>query len=286
MSKASTRPPIVLTVAGSDSGGGAGIQADLKTFQELGVYGMSVITAITAQNSVGVQRIEPVSAEMVEAQLDSVLGDIGADAVKTGMLPTGAHVEAVAAAVRRHKPKSLVVDTVNAAKDGSALMGIDAFEAMKSLLLPLTEVVTPNLPEACRLLGLRETDIRSIEDMEQAAFKLLSFGPRHVLLKGGHFTGAKEAIDIFVGPSRSEPAHRISGLRHATSHTHGTGCTTASAVAAYIAKGRSPEDACRHAKAFVSWAIAAAFPTGAGTGSLWHGACRLSAICGNRDDAL
>ncbi|WP_027084271.1 bifunctional hydroxymethylpyrimidine kinase/phosphomethylpyrimidine kinase [Cohnella panacarvi] len=274
MSEAGTRPPIVLTVAGSDSGGGAGIQADLKTFQELGVYGMSVITAITAQNSVGVQRLEPVSAEMVEAQLVSVLGDIGADAVKTGMLPTRAHVETIAATIRRYKPKSLVVDTVYAAKDGSALMGADAFEAMKAMLLPLAEVATPNLPEACRLLGMRETDIRSVEDMEQAAFKLLSFGPRHVLLKGGHFSGAKEAIDVFVGPSTSEPARRISGIRHATSHTHGTGCTTASAVAAYIAQGFSPEEACRLAKSFVSGAIAAAFPTGAGTGSLWHGAWR------------
>ncbi len=286
MSAAITRPPIVLTVAGSDSGGGAGIQADLKTFQELGVYGMSVITAITAQNSVGVQRIEPVSPELVEAQLVSVLGDIGADAVKTGMLPTRAHVETVAAAIRRYKPRNLVVDTVHAAKDGSALMGMDAFEAMQSMLLPLADVATPNLPEACRLLGLCETDIRSVEDMEQAAIKLLSFGPRHVLLKGGHFAGAKEAIDIFVGPSSSEPARRISGIRHQTSHTHGTGCTTASAVAAYIARGRSTEDACRQAKAFVSEAIAASFPTGAGTGSLWHGASRQSAICGNRNDVL
>lgn len=286
MSETGTRPPVVLTVAGSDSGGGAGIQADLKTFQELGVYGMSVITAITAQNSVGVQRIEPVSADMVEAQLVSVLGDIGADAVKTGMLATRAHVEAVATAFRRYKPKSLVVDTVYAAKDGSALMGMDAFEAMQNLLLPLADVVTPNLPEACRLLGIRDTDIRSIGDMEQAAFNLLSFGPRYVLLKGGHFTGVKDAIDILVGPSTSEPACRISGSRHATTHTHGTGCTTASAIAAYMAKGLSPQEACRHAKSFVSRAIAAAFPTGAGTGSLWHGAYRQSAICGNKDDAL
>ena len=286
MSEKATRPPVVLTVAGSDSGGGAGIQADLKTFQELGVYGMSVITAITAQNSVGVQRIEPVSPPLVEAQLVSVLGDIGADAVKTGMLPTRAHVETVAAAIRRYKPKSLVVDTVYAAKDGSALMGMDAFEAMQSMLLPLADVVTPNLPEACRLLGIRETDIRSIDDMEQAAISLLSFGPRHVLLKGGHFAGAKEATDVFVGPSTSEPARRMSGIRHATSHTHGTGCTTASAIAAFIAKGCTPEEACRQAKSFVSRAIAASFPTGAGTGSLWHGACRQSAICGNRNDVL
>jgi len=286
MNETGARPPVVLTVAGSDSVGGAGIQADVKTFQELGVYGMSVVTAITAQNSVGVQRIQPVSADMVEAQLTSVLGDIGADAVKTGMLPTRAHVEAVAAAMRRYKPKSLVVDTVYAAKDGSELMGTDAFEAMQSLLLPLADVVTPNLPEACRLLGIRETDIRSIEDMENAAFKLLSFGPRYVLLKGGHFTGAKEAIDILVGPSASESARRISGIRHETSHTHGTGCTTASAIAAFMAKGLSTEEACRLAKSFVSRAIAAAFPTGAGTGSLWHGACRQSSICGNRNDVL
>lgn len=267
-------PPIALTIAGSDCSGGAGIQADLKTFQELGVYGMSVITAITAQNSLGVQRVEPVFADMVEAQLESVLTDIGADVVKTGMLPTRAHVEAVVAAIRRHTPKCLVIDTVYAAKDGSALMGGEAFEAMKSLLLPLAEVVTPNLPEACLLLGLRESDIRSARDMEQAASMLLALGPRYVLLKGGHFFSPKEAIDVFVGSDRSEPARRISGIRHSTSHTHGTGCTTASAIAAYLAKGHSPEDACRQAKAFVSAAIAASFPTGAGTGSLWHGAFR------------
>ena len=286
MNAKGSRPPIALTVAGSDSGGGAGIQADLKTFQELGVYGMSVITAITAQNSVGVQRVDPVSPGMVEAQLGSVLGDIGADVVKTGMLPTRAHVEAVADAIRRYQPKFLIVDTVHAAKDGSLLMGGDAFEAMKSLLLPLADVVTPNLPEACMLLGLRESDIRSVGDMEQAASMLLSLGPRHAFLKGGHYSGDDEAIDVFTGPNRSEPARRLIGIRHSTAHTHGTGCTTASAVAAYVAKGYSPEEACRCAKAFVSAAIAAAFPTGAGTGSLWHGACRGSAICGNLADVL
>lgn len=266
-----SRPPVALTVAGSDSGGGAGIQADLKTFQELGVYGMSVITAVTAQNSVGVQRIESISADMVEAQLDSVLGDIGTDAMKTGMLPTRSHVEAVASAIRRHRVTRLVVDTVYAAKDGSALMGGDAFEAMKALLLPLAYVVTPNLPEACMLLGVQESDIRTVEDMEQLAIRLLALGPRYVLLKGGHWPGA-EAVDVFVGPRRSDPARRLSGVRHATKHTHGTGCTTASAIAAHLARGFEPEDASRRAKAFVSAAIAESFPTGNGTGSLWHGA--------------
>lgn len=272
----SARPPIVLTVAGSDSGGGAGIQADLKTFQELGIYGMSVITAITAQNSLGVQRVEPVAIDMVEAQLESVLGDIGTDVVKTGMLPTRWHVEATAAAIRRYSPLRLVVDPVFAAKDGSPLMGGEAFEAMKAQLLPLAEVVTPNLPEACMLIGLKETDIQSVQDMEKVALRLLELGPRHVLLKGGHFPG-EESVDVVAGPHRYDPVYRLCGVRYLTTHTHGTGCTTASAVAAYIARGYAPIDACKQAKAFVSAAIAASFPTGAGTGSLWHGAYRQSA---------
>ncbi len=267
------RRPLALTVAGSDSGGGAGIQADLKTFQELGVYGMSVITAVTAQNSLGVQRIEPLSPGMVEAQLESVLADIGTDAVKTGMLPTPAHVETVAASLRRHEVKHLVVDPVWIAKDGATLTDNDAFDAMKRLLLPMAEIVTPNIPEACLLLGLRETDIRTVGDMEDAARALLGLGSRYVMLKGGHLDG-KEAVDVFVGTDLPNETQLLRGPRHSTVHTHGTGCTTASAIAANLARGLSAEAACRLAKAFVASAIAAAFPLGGGTGSLWHAAYR------------
>lgn len=267
------RRPLALTVAGSDSGGGAGIQADLKTFQELGVYGMSVITAVTAQNSLGVQRIEPLSPGLVEAQLESVMSDIGTDAVKTGMLPTRAHVETIAASLRRYEVKHLVVDPVWIAKDGATLTGNDAFEAMKQILLPMASLITPNLPEACLLLGLQVADVRTVRDMEQVARALLDFGSQHVLLKGGHMEG-KEAVDVFVGNDRPDEVHLLSGPRYSTAHTHGTGCTTASAIAAGLAKGNSAEEACRHAKAFVASAIAAAFPLGGGRGSLWHAAFR------------
>lgn len=270
--------PLALTVAGSDSGGGAGIQADLKTFQEFGVYGMSVITAVTAQNSLGVQRIEPLSPDMVEAQLESVMADIGTDAVKTGMLPTQAHVEKVASSLRRHEVKHLVIDPVRIAKVGAKLTGNDAFEAMKGMLLPMAEVVTPNLPEACRLLGLQEEDIRSAGDMEKAARALLGFGSRYVLLKGGHLKG-DEAVDLFVGADQPNKTEWLKGPRYSTVHTHGTGCATASAIAANLAKGLSAEEACRQAKSFVAAAIAAAFPLGRGTGSLWHAARREN---GNR----
>ncbi|XID93207.1 bifunctional hydroxymethylpyrimidine kinase/phosphomethylpyrimidine kinase [Paenibacillaceae bacterium WGS1546] len=266
-----SRRALALTVAGSDSGGGAGIQADLKTFQELGVYGMSVVTAVTAQNSRGVQRAEAVSADMVEAQLESVLADIGADAVKTGMLPSAAHVEAAARSFARHGAKRLVVDPVGVATDGSVLMDGGAFDAMKRLLLPMAEVVTPNLPEACRLLGAQADEIRTIADMERLAKRLLALGSRHVFLKGGHWNGA-EAVDVFVSADRPDEARLLAGPRYPTPHTHGTGCTTASAIAALLAKGALPEEACRLAKAFVAAAIASAIPLGGGTGSLWHGA--------------
>ncbi len=262
---------LALTVAGSDSGGGAGIQADLKTFQEFGVYGMSVVTAVTAQNSLGVQRVDNVSPDMVEAQLESVMSDIGADAVKTGMLPATAHVEAAARSFARHRVKRLVVDPVGAASDGSPLMDGGAFEAMKRLLLPMAEVVTPNLPEACRLLGVHSGDIRTMTDMERLAKRLLALGSRHVFLKGGHWSG-EEAVDVFVSAERPGETKRFAGPRYPTPHTHGTGCTTASAIAALLAKGALPEEACREAKAFVAAAISEAFALGEGTGSLWHGA--------------
>lgn len=268
-----TRPPSVLTIAGSDSGGGAGIQADLKTFQELGVFGMSAITAVTAQNSLGIHRLELLSANMVEAQMESVLSDLGADAVKTGMLPTSSIVEAVAKSLHRHRCKSLVVDPVSIAKDSTALMGQEAFAAMKGLLLPMAEIVTPNLPEACLLLEIPLDSIRTIEDMKKATLALLALGPRHVFLKGGHMEG-KESVDVFVASDQPDDVRLLSELRHATPHTHGTGCTTASAIAAGLARGLTVYESCLLAKAFITAAIAAASPMGKGTGSLWHGAYR------------
>jgi hydroxymethylpyrimidine/phosphomethylpyrimidine kinase len=265
--------PSVLTVAGSDSGGGAGIQADLKTLQELGVHGMSTITAVTAQNSLGVQRMEPLSSDLVEAQLESVLSDMGVDAIKTGMLPTIAIVEALAASLHRHGCEHLVVDPVSMAKDGTTLMGNEAFAAMKQLLLPLAEIVTPNLPEACMLLEMSEEHVRTIADMKKLARALLTLGPRHVFLKGGHLEGV-ESVDLFVAAEQPDEVLLLSAPRVVTPHTHGTGCTTASAIAAGLAKGFTVYESCLLAKAFITAAVAVAAPRGRGIGSLWHGAYR------------
>lgn len=271
-----------LTIAGSDSGGGAGIQGDLKTFQELGVYGMSVITAITAQNSLGVQQAEPVAPALVAAQLDSVLGDIGADAAKTGMLPTPETVDAVAAALTRYGVRRLVVDPVRTAKGGYALAGRHASEATARRLFPLAELVTPNIPEAAALLGVTERSLGTVEARVEAARALLSWGPRYVLLKGGH-AAAASCVDVLVGvaddadaaaDTGAMPPLLLEGPRLAAKHTHGTGCALASAACAALAKGDSVPAACRSAKAFVAAAIAGGFPLGAGIGSLKHAAWR------------
>ncbi|QYR23003.1 bifunctional hydroxymethylpyrimidine kinase/phosphomethylpyrimidine kinase [Paenibacillus sp. sptzw28] len=275
-------PPRVLTVAGSDSGGGAGIQADLKTCQELGVFGMSAITAVTAQNSLGVQSIYPIPPEVVEAQIDSVLGDIGAHAVKTGMLLAPDIVELVARAIRRYGIGHVVIDPVLHAKDGSALLRREALTALKTMLIPLAEVLTPNVPEACELLDVPLTDIVTVDDMVAAARKLLELGPRNVLLKGGHLpyddgkgVSGEEAIDVFVeqAGSSNEPL-LLRARRLPTRHTHGTGCTTASALAAFLAHGSPPHEAALRAKQFVTAAISSSLPLGCGTGSLWHAAYR------------
>lgn len=273
--KQSNRPICrALTIAGSDSGGGAGIQGDLKTFQELGVFGMSVVTAITAQNSMGIQRAEAVDPRLIEAQIDSVLGDIGADAVKTGMLPTPGAVEAVAGALRRHGVRRLVVDPVHTAKDGFALAGNGAFEASASLLFPLAEIVTPNIPEAARLLGASEQDLAAVESRIDAARALLAFGSRYVLIKGGHADRSKTCVDILVGADDRERPHLIENPRWTAIHTHGTGCALAAALCASLAAGEDVPAACRKANAFVSAAIAESFPLGAGIGSLRHAAWR------------
>jgi len=266
--------PRALTIAGSDSGGGAGIQADLKTMQELGVFGMSAITAVTAQNSLGVQGVWPLPPEAVAAQIDSVLGDIGVDAVKTGMLHDAAVIGAVADALERHAVPSLIVDPVMVAKSGDPLLRPDAVEALKRRVLPMAELVTPNLPEACALLGIDGRAIRTEADMVGAARELLGLGMRNVLLKGGHLpdTGG-ECVDVLCGADAEEPVF-LRAPRVATRHTHGTGCTLSAAVAALRAKGLPLAEAVRSARRFLGEAIAQAVPTGAGVGSLWHAAHR------------
>jgi len=264
-----------LTVAGSDSGGGAGIQADLKTFQELGVFGTTAITAITVQNSRGVHGIVPLSPAVIAEQIAAVLGDIGADAVKTGMLHSAAVMETVALELQRFGCRRVVVDPVIVAKDESRLMEKDALQAAREVLMPLAYVVTPNLPEAAALLGIEETAIRSRSDMEEAAGEILKLGPQFVLLKGGHAGHLDDpsfAADVLVGRSGA-PLWLVSE-RIDTQHTHGTGCTLSAAIAACLALGYPVEEAARHAKRFVSAAIAEAIPLGSGIGSLRHAAHR------------
>jgi hydroxymethylpyrimidine/phosphomethylpyrimidine kinase len=251
--------PRVLTIAGSDSSGGAGIQADLKTFTVFRVYGMSAITALTAQNTRGVMGIVPVSPEFVRAQIDAVATDIGIDAAKTGMLATAAIVRAVAEAVRAHRIAPLVVDPVLMAQSGASLLADDARAALLADLLPLAAVVTPNLPEAETLLGMR---VRSIAAMREAAKRLIDAGAGAALVKGGHLEGAA-AVDILHD---GQALHELSAPRLATRHTHGTGCMTAAALAACLARGMPLLAAAQEAKRFIHLAIADALALGSGTG--------------------
>jgi hydroxymethylpyrimidine/phosphomethylpyrimidine kinase len=260
-------PPRVLTIAGSDSGGGAGIQADLKTMLALGVHGMSVLTAVTAQNSVGVQGYWELPAAAVRAQLDSVLGDIGVDAVKTGMLASTTLVETVAdalAEVRAGRDVPVVVDPVSISKHGDPLLDPAALDAMRTRLLPLATLVTPNLYEAAQLTGVTVADEADLLD---AAKAVLDLGPLAVLIKGGHLSGA-ESVDLLWDGVRE---HVFSSPRYDNRHTHGTGCTLASAVASRLALGDPLPDAVAAAKEYVAGAVAAGFPLGAGIGPVDHG---------------
>jgi hydroxymethylpyrimidine/phosphomethylpyrimidine kinase len=252
-----------LTIAGSDSGGGAGIQADLKTFAAHGVYGTCAITAVTAQNTLGVLAWEAVSADLVTAQIEAVAGDIGVEAVKTGMLANAAIVEAVAAAIRSLDLPQLVVDPVMIAKGGDSLLEEDAVTAMRTELLPLAHVVTPNIPEAEILAGIR---IRTVDAMREAGRRILDLGPRVVLVKGGHL-GGPESVDVACTGGGSV---EFSGPRIQTQHTHGTGCTLASAIAANLARGVGEIDAMREARAYVEGAIRNAPGIGKGHGPLAH----------------
>jgi hydroxymethylpyrimidine/phosphomethylpyrimidine kinase len=252
-----------LTIAGSDSGGGAGIQADLKTFAAHGVYGTSALTAITAQNTLGVTAWEPVSTALVVAQVEAVVSDIGADAVKTGMLATADIVRAVSDAIRRLGLPNLVVDPVMIAKGGDRLLETSAVDAIRHDLLPLARVVTPNIPEAEVLSGIT---IGSPDEMREAGRRIQALGPRVVLVKGGHLEGG-ESIDIAVTAEGSE-AFRAERLL--TRHTHGTGCTLASAIAANLALGLDDLEAIGRAKAYVTEAIRRAPGIGRGHGPLGH----------------
>jgi hydroxymethylpyrimidine/phosphomethylpyrimidine kinase len=254
-------PPCVLAIAGSDSAGGAGIQADLKTMLALGVHGMSVVCAVTAQNSVGVQGYWEVPPDAVRAQLASVLGDIGVHAVKTGMLASADIVQAVAGMLAG-VPAPVVVDPVAVSKHGDSLLSAGTLEAVRAHLLPLATVLTPNLLEAELLTGSQITDEAG---MRRAAETLSSLGPRWVLIKGGHLPG--NPVDLLFDGSE---VTRFPGQRIASRHTHGTGCTLASAIASFLALGRQVPAAVEGAKEYVTGAIRAGFPLGAGIGPVDH----------------
>jgi hydroxymethylpyrimidine/phosphomethylpyrimidine kinase len=252
-----------LTIAGSDSGGGAGIQADLKTFAAHGVYGTSAITALTAQNTLGVTGVHVVPAEFVTQQIEAVADDIGCDAVKTGMLATSAIVEATAAAIEALDLPNLVVDPVMVAKGGDRLLAEDAVHAIKTSLLRLARVITPNVPEAEVLSGIA---ITSIATMRRAAHALLELGPQAVIVKGGHLSGP-ESVDLLVS---ADGERQLSAPRLAVRHTHGTGCTFAAALAAQLALGASLDEAAGLAKEYVTGAMQHGIDVGKGHQPLNH----------------
>ncbi len=257
----------VLTIAGSDSGGGAGIQADLKTFSALGCYGMSVITAITAQNTMAVSGIHPVPPENIEQQIDAVLGDIGADAVKIGMLHSSPVISCVAERLRLHHCPNIVLDPVMTATSGDQLLQTEALQIMKSQLLPLVEVLTPNLPEASLLLGREVTEP---DQMGDACRELGRFGCCSVFLKGGHLSG-DTCMDVLYEGSTGTLL-KFAGKRIETTNSHGTGCTVSSAIAAYLARGFDLAQAVGKAKQYINQALqaGAGVQVGHGHGPVHH----------------
>ncbi|MBP5936575.1 bifunctional hydroxymethylpyrimidine kinase/phosphomethylpyrimidine kinase [Streptomyces acidiscabies] len=254
--------PRVLTVAGSDSGGGAGIQADLKTMLALGVHGMSVVTAVTAQNSLGVQGAWELPAEAVRAQYRSVVDDIGVQAVKTGMLSSAELVETVAELLTT-TAAPVVVDPVGVSKHGDALLAASALDAVRHRLLPAATLATPNLDEVLQITGVR---VESEAGMRDAAAAILAYGPRWALIKGGHLPG--DAVDLLTD-GREE--HWLRSPRYDNRHTHGTGCTLASAIASELAKGAAVPEAVAAAKSYVTGAIRGGFALGGGIGPVDHG---------------
>ena len=257
---------IAVTIAGSDSSGGAGIQADLKTFAALGVYGASVITALTAQNTQGVRAIHDVPADFIRAQIDAVFSDLDIAAVKIGMLSQAATIEAVAQGLVVHHARNIVLDPVMVATSGDRLLVPEAVEALRKLLIPRALVVTPNLREAAALTGASVA--RNEQEMEVQARELLALGARNVLIKGGHGSG-EESLDLLIGQGE---VVGLSAKRIATRNLHGTGCTLSSAIAAGLAKGLDLKVAAREAKVYVTAAIAAAdkLKIGHGHGPLHH----------------
>jgi hydroxymethylpyrimidine/phosphomethylpyrimidine kinase len=258
--------PIALTIAGSDSGGGAGIQADLKTFSALGVYGASVITALTAQNTLGVTAIHDVPPDFVAAEIDAVYSDLGVAATKIGMLSQPGTIEAVAARLDRHKAKNVVLDPVMVAASGDRLLAAEAETTLKRLLFPRALIVTPNLHEAAALLEVPMA--KNEVQMREQAQRIRALGARAVLIKGGHAEGP-EAVDFFVDEKEE---HRLVARRYQTMNTHGTGCTLSSAIAAFLARGLPLREAVTLAKHYVNAAIAAAdqLSVGHGHGPVHH----------------
>jgi hydroxymethylpyrimidine/phosphomethylpyrimidine kinase len=251
-----------MTIAGSDSGGGAGIQADLKTFQALGVYGASTVTAITAQNTLAVTAVHEIPTEVIAAQIDAVMSDIGVDAAKTGMLSSADIISTVAGRVRHWRVERLVIDPVMVAKSGDRLLREDAVAALVHDLLPLALVLTPNVPEAEVLVG---RELRSEEEFRQAAREIVAMGPRAVVMKGGHREG--DATDLFFD---GRDFLELQSERFATPNTHGTGCTFSAAIAAGLARGLDVREAVTEAKHYVSEAIRRSVPLGGGHGPVAH----------------
>jgi len=250
--------PVALTIAGSDSGGGAGIQADLKTFAALGVHGTSAITAITAQNTVTVTGIFELPTRIIVAQIDAVVSDLGVEAVKTGMLASSKIIEAVAGAIVANGIRNLVVDPVMVAKGGAKLLHDDAIDALRARLLPLAAVITPNLPEAAVILG---RPIRTIDERREAARDLVALGPRAAVVKGGH--AGDDVTDVYWDGSEMV---ELPGTRVLTANTHGSGCVFSAAIAAGLAKGLDSLAAVRQAKEFISGAIELSLEIGHGHG--------------------
>ncbi|RKD24326.1 bifunctional hydroxymethylpyrimidine kinase/phosphomethylpyrimidine kinase [Ammoniphilus oxalaticus] len=251
-----------LTIAGSDSGGGAGIQADLKTFTVRNVFGMSALTAITAQNTLGVEDIHPIPLEMIEKQIEMVITDLGVDAVKTGMMGTAPVIELVARKLKEHSVKQLVVDPVMIAKGGAKLLENDAAHALVTELIPLATIITPNIPEAEVIL---ERKIQTVADMTEAAKALVELGAKAAIVKGGHFEG--DPTDILYDGTE---IYTFPGKRIETRHTHGTGCTFAACITAELAKGNSLVESVETAKAYITAAIKEELGLGQGHGPTNH----------------
>ena len=269
---------IALTIAGSDSGGGAGIQADLKTFQELGTFGTSVLTAITAQNTNGVHGVQAVDTDIIDGQLEAVMTDLRPKAAKTGMIFSPEIIALISERLKQYGPIQLVVDPVMIAKGGASLLQEEAIEALRTKLIPLATVITPNIPEA---EVLAEMTIRNEDDLREAANRILQLGAEHVIVKGGHSSDPQFSEDYIVSKNGSH--FRLCSPRIDTEDTHGTGCTFSAAIAANLAKGMSVEEAITEAKVFIQSAIQYGLHIGSGHGPTNHAAYRIHSEAVRKD---